>query len=113
MARAAGLQAQQTGPDAGWEVSIVPATKQVYTRYYGGMGVDSFYDKTERRSEDKTYVVAATGEMAVRLTFDGKDQITVGTAKLLDEGFDDDIAALRAKAEEKAATLTAVGARGA
>jgi hypothetical protein len=70
-----------------WEVIVVPAVRKARYDY----------------SEDQR----VEGEMAVRVKR-GKDHQTIGTAKIIDDDFDEQINALVRKAEERAATLNAV-----
>lgn len=99
--------------NAGWETVVVTASKQVYTRDYGGVrGQQHFFDSVHGRADDKARVVECKGEIAVRLRYNGEDQMTLGTVLVMDEEFEDKVSTLRAAGDEKAAALRAVGAVG-
>lgn len=79
----------KSGPRPRWEVKVVPAKKAVDDWDYGYRGEP------------------VEGEFAVRLVR-GKEQTLIGIAKLADEDFDEKLAKLRLKAEDRATTLNAV-----
>jgi hypothetical protein len=80
----------------GWDVIVVPAMKQSYDNYY--------YDRAYHRGNDP---IPET--IAVRLTLNGKPQMTFGTLKITDNEFDDKVTTMKAEAQERAAALNAVG----
>lgn len=78
----------------GWDVVVVPAKEQGDYDYYHG----------ETNPSRPIH-----GEVAVRLTFDGKTRMTYGIVKITDPAFEDQITTMKAEAAEKAAALQAVG----
>jgi hypothetical protein len=81
---------------AGWDVEVSQARKASRGHNY--------YDKGEYDADP------IPGQIAVRLTFNGKPTMTFGTLGLQSPDFAEKVTSMKAEAQERAAELNAVGA---
>jgi hypothetical protein len=86
-------RARSQPPTKGWDVEVGPAMRK--TR--------SYYDYNSD-------LLPVPGVVAIRLTLNGKPQMTYETLNVKSHDFEDRITTLKAEALEKASALNAVGA---